>query len=345
MKKLIYIILLLVIADSLDAQFAAALMKGGFSRLDNDSAVLVPVESLRGELQWQKSTDSASWTDIEATFPGDTLAFIPEATEIYRLVITEGTCLPRFSDSILVFSRSTTVADYLSYGIPVAALYDEGVLVGTLEQGGADSADLADAGLTGTVSDFDNYNYKWVKIGDQVWMAENLRTTKYNDGTDIPHMTDSLEWCTTALPAYCWYDNDSAEYANPYGALYNWYAVDTGILCPSGWHSPTNAEWDTLVSFLGGSDTAGAKLKEAGAEHWYPPNDDATNASGFTGLGGGSRNHDAEFNWIHNSGLYWTADSFLTHWAHYWVMYFSNSMVLNNNRQRTSGLTVRCIKD
>lgn len=103
----------------------------------------------------------------------------------------------------------------------------------------------------GTV-DVDGNVYKTVTIATQRWMAENLKTTKLNDGTSIPNVTDGKAWKNLTTPGYCWYDNDPKYYGNTYGALYNFYAVETNKLCPTGWHVPTDAEWDILIDHLGG---------------------------------------------------------------------------------------------
>lgn len=100
------------------------------------------------------------------------------------------------------------------------------------------------------ITDIEGNVYTSVKIGTQTWMVENLKTTKYNDGTSIPLVTDNAVWKSSLSPAYCWYDNDISN-KEPYGALYNWFAVNTGKLCPSGWHVPTIDEWSVLEQFLG----------------------------------------------------------------------------------------------
>lgn len=123
----------------------------------------------------------------------------------------------------------------------------------------------------GTMTDQEGNVYKTITIGTQTWMAENLRTTTYNDGTVIPNVTDNDEWADLSTPAYCWYDNDSATYAQTYGALYNWYTVATDSLCPTGWHVPTDAEWTILTDTLGGLTIAGGLLKETGTTHWTAP--------------------------------------------------------------------------
>jgi uncharacterized protein (TIGR02145 family) len=141
----------------------------------------------------------------------------------------------------------------------------------------------------GIVKDQDGNAYKTVNIGNQVWMAENLRTTKFNDNKTIPLVKDSTAWSNLITPGYCCYDNDAETYLSLYGALYNWYAVNTGKLCPEGWHVPSDEEWITLRTYLGGEELAGGKMKESGISHWQSPNAGATNQSGFTAIPGGVR--------------------------------------------------------
>jgi len=148
---------------------------------------------------------------------------------------------------------------------------------------------------TGTVNDVDGNVYNTITIGSEIWMRENLKTTKYNDGTPIPFVASDELWCTLSSPGFCWGKDDiyyiinETAYKNIYGALYNWYAVETGKLCPKGWHVPNYDEWTTLTTYLGGDSIAGGKLKETGTVHWNSPNAGATNESGFTALPGGTR--------------------------------------------------------
>jgi uncharacterized protein (TIGR02145 family) len=141
-------------------------------------------------------------------------------------------------------------------------------------------------GIGEVVTDIDGNVYNTVTIGDQVWMAENLKTTKLNDGTSISNAIDNIAWASLSTPGYCWFINNRATY-EIYGALYNWYAVYTDKLCPTGWHVPSNSEWTTLTDHLGGAEVAGGKLKESGSSHWASPNTGATNVTGFTALPGG----------------------------------------------------------
>ena len=122
-----------------------------------------------------------------------------------------------------------------------------------------------------TVTDIDGNVYNTVTIGTQVWLKENLRTTKLNDGTEIPYVTSGGIWAGLSTPGYCYYDNSWSN-AITYGALYNWHTVNTGKLCPTGWHVPSNEEWETLITYLGGDSLVGGKLKETGTAFWESPN-------------------------------------------------------------------------
>jgi len=143
--------------------------------------------------------------------------------------------------------------------------------------------------MSGQFSDIDGNVYNTITIGTQIWMKENLKTTKYNDGSSIPLVTDNTAWINLSTPGYCWYNNDAATYKSAYGAMYNWYTVNTGKICPPNWHVPTDTQWETLITYLGGKIIAGGKMKETGTAHWTSPNIGATNETGFTALPGGYR--------------------------------------------------------
>ena len=193
-------------------------------------------------------------------------------------------------------------------------------------------------------TDIDNNNYPVVEIGNQVWMEENLKTTKFKDGTNIPQVTDNLIWNGLTTPAYCWYDNDEAANKDLYGAQYNWYTVATGNLCPAGWHVPTVTELTTLTDFFGGLSEAGGKLKETGTSHWLSPNTGATNESGLTNVPGGIR-HFGEFTAIGMFSSITSANEFNTTDAWFLFLYYGDSYIDKFNDYKSFGHYVRCLKD
>ncbi len=135
-------------------------------------------------------------------------------------------------------------------------------------------------------TDADSNHYPVLYIDTQIWMGVNLGTTKFDDGTEIPLVRDTMAWATLSTPAYCWYNNDSISNKQVNGAIYNWFAIDTASnggknVCPSGWHVPSNEEWAAMVEYLGGQGVAGGKIKETGTEHWNSPNTRATNETGL----------------------------------------------------------------
>ena len=195
------------------------------------------------------------------------------------------------------------------------------------------------------VKDADGNLYRTVTIYTQVWMAENLKTTKYDDGTDIPLVTENTAWYNLATPGYCWYNNDATTNKNVYGALYNWYTVNSGKLCPSGWHVPTDVEWTTMISRIGGAPTAGGKLKESGTIHWSSPNTGATNETGFTALPGGGRNSSGNFSKIHQMGFWWSSTESSSTVALYQTMNSNSSSIDSSSDNKKTGFSVRCLKD
>lgn len=143
------------------------------------------------------------------------------------------------------------------------------------------------------VTDIDGNTYTTVIIGSQEWMATDLQVTKYRNGDPISNITDGSQWYKYNQGAWCYYNNDS-KYNNPYGKLYNWYAVtDPRNITPAGWHVPSLAEWNTLIAYLGGVDSAGSKLKSDDPSYWPQGNTDATNSTCFNAYPVGNRNDDA----------------------------------------------------
>jgi len=199
-----------------------------------------------------------------------------------------------------------------------------------------------------SMSDADGNVYKTVIIGTQIWMAENLKTTKYKDGlTGIPLETGNANWAGLTTPAYCWYANDEAN-KNIYGALYNWFTVNTGNLCPTGWHVPIDDEWTTLTTFLGGESVAGGKLKQTGTTLWLDPNTGATNESGFTALPGGYRYRlDGTFADVGKLSYWWSATEYIydAAKAYYRELFNDQASVFREGATKTAGKYVRCLKD
>jgi uncharacterized protein (TIGR02145 family) len=195
-----------------------------------------------------------------------------------------------------------------------------------------------------------------VTICNQIWTDKNLDVSTYRDGTVIPKVDDAT-WSTLTTGAYCYYNNDSTTYAAIYGKLYNWYAV-VGIhdndpntpnktLAPEGWHVPTDVEWTTLTTCLGGASVAGGKMKEAGFDHWVSPNTSATNQSGFAGLPGGFRLSGGSFLLFGSYGLWWSSTEHDTTTTNAWNRGLDRNAadVFRNPYDKASGFSVRCLRD
>jgi uncharacterized protein (TIGR02145 family) len=203
------------------------------------------------------------------------------------------------------------------------------------------------------MTDQDGNVYKTITIGTQTWMAENLRTTKYRDGTEMPNICYGL-WNLSKNDAYCSYNNttDAVSIAT-YGRLYNWYTVtNSHNIAPEGWHIPTDVEWTTLITYLGGESVAGGKMKETGTTHWIAPNTDATNESGFTGLPTGARDSggsDPEpfFNFMGACGYYWSSTEPGPDYAvgDFCRLCNDNAAVYRYDNSKAEGFAVRLVKD
>ena len=208
------------------------------------------------------------------------------------------------------------------------------------------------------VTDIDGNTYKTVRIGDQVWMAENLTVTRYRNGDPLAGVTELDEWVVLEAGAWCESDNDP-EKGKAYGKLYNWYAVnDPRGLAPEGWRVPTEEDWQTLeqhlgmkpeelgeVEFRGNEHNVGGKLKETGTAHWSQPNTGATNETGFAARAGGYRDNDGPFNFFGKYASFWTATE-----ADHGRVWFRGMATNENGVYRFSfnkkcGFSVRCIKE
>jgi uncharacterized protein (TIGR02145 family) len=192
-----------------------------------------------------------------------------------------------------------------------------------------------------TITDVEENVYNTITIGTQVWMADNLKTTRFNDNTPINLLTNGL--LQSNNPAYCWYYNNEAKYKPDYGALYNWNTVlnYTGKnVCPTGWHVPTDKEWTTLTTYLGGESVAGGKMKEPGTVHWLGPNNEATNESGFRALPGGTTNFNWGFNFMGLTGSWWSSDQALIR-----TIYSYYGYIERTSSNQNFGYSVRCLRD
>jgi len=198
-------------------------------------------------------------------------------------------------------------------------------------------------GITyGTMTDIDGNVYKTVKIGNQVWMAENLRVTHYRNGDPIPNVISKSEWKNLRTGAYCNYDNNLNNAAT-YGRLYNWYAVnDPRNIAPPGWHVPTDEDWKELEKYLAAN--VGGKLKERGRTHWESPNKGATNSSGFTALPGGIRGSDGAFGTIGYYGFWWSATEYGSR-AYLRYLAYDDSYVRRSVELKHLGYSVRLVRD
>ena len=225
------------------------------------------------------------------------------------------------------------------------------------------------------VTDIDGNVYETVLIGEQLWMAENLKVTHYNDGSEIPTGYSGSEWAQLETGAYAIYPtysiddaSDTSETtceddcADVYGNLYNWYAVDDDRgVCPDGWHVPSDDEWTILTDFIApaGIDSiiwehsiAGGKMKEAGLDHWnYSSNEiaeEATNESGFTALPGGYRYHDGIYYYMSYVGYFWSSSEYYgsnsyNAWGR--ILSYDNSNVSRVAIDKQGGFSIRCLKD
>jgi uncharacterized protein (TIGR02145 family) len=245
--------------------------------------------------------------------------------------ITNGNGVGSFTIPIYGLSRNTLYYLWAYATNSVGTGYGNAIIFKTLKDG---------IGV-----DIDGNVYNTVTIGTQVWMVENLKTTRYNNGDPIPNVSDNSAWAALTTGAYCNYNNDTTN-ATIYGRLYNWYAINNR-LAPDGWHIANDVEWNILTTYLGGVNIAGGKLKEIGTNHWKAPNTEATNESGFTALPGGYRSNDGIFRGIESGGYKWssTEDKSAPSYALDRSLSYSDAGVFKSNTNKRYGFSVRCVRD
>jgi len=256
----------------------------------------------------------------------------PAPTTALPTKTTDGTTIEGFTSIITGLTASTTyyVRAYATNSVGTA--YGNEILFVTL-------------GAGGTVADFEGNIYNTVVIGAQTWMATNLKTTKFNDGSQIPKVVSDMDWQYLSTPAYAWYDADSLTYHNTgYGALYNWYTVQTGNLCPIGWHVPTLNDFTDLSTFLGDPFSAGGMLKEAGTTHWFAPNTDASNSSLFTALPAGMRVYMGPYMGTGETAQFWSSTMTAPSEANSMRLTYTTGEMLVSPELDQLGLSVRCLQ-
>ena len=284
----------------------------------------------KGQKHSAYSLNSSGVTGLTATIPAGTLANGDSSLRCYvtGTPASIGTASFNFFDGIKNYTFNFLVIDLVKSQINFSST---GSPIGSFQN---------------NITDIDGNSYKTVTIGKQTWMTENLKVTKFNDGTTIPNLTDNNMWTNNKTSAWCYYDNDSNYNVN-FGKLYNWYAVSTTSngnknVCPLGWHVPTNAEWTDLTDYLGKNSQA--SMKEVTKTNVY--NTDATNTSFFTGLPGGIL-YGNIFSDFGNNGYWWSSSTYSATWTGYspiiFTLNFANGGV--GSIEKENGLSIRCLKD
>ncbi len=269
------------------------------------------------------SADASAMLDIKSTDKG---LLIPRMTEAQRNLIND------LATGLMIYQTDETAGFYYYDGSDWEEISNRTNTFSMMEL------------LQNGIVDIEGRHYKVALIGNNVWMAENLATAKYNDGTDIPYVGVAIPWANLTTPGYCWYSGNPS-YGDTYGAIYNWYTVNTGNLCPTGWHVPTDAEWTTLTTYLGGEGVAGGKLKETGLTHWKTPNTGARDENSFTGLPAGAR-FGGPYTHLSHYGYFWSS----TEWdypntAGRRKLGYVNDEVGRNGYGKIYGRSVRCLQD
>jgi len=203
------------------------------------------------------------------------------------------------------------------------------------------------SGTTGTEVNQEGNEFKWVGIGTQIWMAENLDVTSLNDGTQIPNITDDVEWSNLYTPSYVWYANEP-NYRDSLGAMYNWYALETQKLCPEGWHIPNTTEWETLKQYLSDNGNEGHEGTALKALIGWGESGNGTDLYGFSAMPVGYRSYDGTFMNTNSAGSFasfWSTTVTNPATADGWEVASNNTTMSKNPTFKSIGRSVRCIKD
>ncbi len=268
---------------------------------------------------------------------------LPENTDVVLDInntnsnVTSSSVLGTPQNMSILFGTTQSTSQNFTYTIK----YDDAIF--SLETNPVNASVIV-SGTTPPVTDIDGNTYNTVQIGSQIWMKENLKTTRYRNGAAITTGLNNYVW-QNPNEAYAVYDSN---YANNtiYGKLYNWHAVtDSRNLCPTGWHIPSNNEWTTLIDTLGGASVAGGKMKSQGTQYWNTPNQDATNESGFTALPGGARFEDGTYSSIKGQAYFWSSTAIDVTNAKFYGMESLSGTISSYDGMKIRGQSVRCIKD
>jgi uncharacterized protein (TIGR02145 family) len=249
---------------------------------------------------------------------------------------------------------------------PGTTYYVRAYLTNSVGTGYGNTISFTTLNYAGTVTDNDGNVYPTIIIGNQEWMAKNFQGTHYRNGDAIPNVVDNTAWQALTTGAYCEYDNNETNVVT-YGRLYNWYAVkDSCNIAPAGWHVPSDDEWKQLEIYLGmdpevadqqgyrwTNGNEGGMLKEIGTSHWFYPNTGATNESCFSGLPGGQRRFDGDFDDIDHHAFFWTFTDFgywddenlISTYPHTRELSSLYSGIFREYDFKVAGLSVRCVKD
>jgi uncharacterized protein (TIGR02145 family) len=239
---------------------------------------------------------------------------------------------------IKIFSR-------LPFLCNVAVLLFAFVLFSGFSKGGKGSTKTKTVSqvISTTVTDVDGNTYSIIKIGNQQWMLENLKTKHYSNGKPITEVKDSTRWSVVTSGAYCNYANDTLNCIKE-GLLYNWFAVnDSQKLCPTDWHVPSDVDWNTLEETLGGESVAGGKMKDTVS--LWSSSFGGTNESGFKGIPSGCRTNKGTFNSIGFYGLWWSSTENYTNYAWYRCVNYNSTDLFRHYYYKRYGFSIRCLKD